>query len=223
MKGKASGGVLNKILAALASTARAKTLALKSKTRALRTRLIIFSLLSNRKFLMSTISHKLHGAFAHHHHLDKKLESHDDDDCDDDHDGDGEGGAKDSEGDGAVVLYRDYMDHNTVPDPVHTGSVSVGGNIADGSDYHGYDDGGGAMYPDRSHSMFGSEDLEFEDPGGSVIELVKNSRQEAGESFSLEEEIDEVAELFIKRFHRQIRMQKQRSFREFQEMLQRGL
>ncbi|OWM67561.1 uncharacterized protein LOC116203680 [Punica granatum] len=224
MKSKASE-LMNKIIMALTSMARGKTLALRSKTRALKARLIIFSLLSNKKFLVSSLSHKLHNVISsgHHHCRGNKLRSHDDEDGDGDSDGDGSTDNVEEE-DQTVMLYRDSMAHHRVPDPTHNEPV-VDNTNADGS-YYVYDDGDGGddeKYPDRTHSMFNSEDLEFEDPGGSVIDLVKNSKQEAGESFSLEEEIDHAADLFIKRFHRQMRLQKQQSFKELQEMLQRGL
>ncbi|XP_008450196.1 uncharacterized protein LOC103491856 [Cucumis melo] len=55
---------------------------------------------------------------------------------------------------------------------------------------------------------------------GSVIEMVKNSKEKAGEEFSLEKDIDHVADLFIRNFHRQMRMQKQNSLnRSHQELL----
>ncbi|KGN57686.1 uncharacterized protein LOC105434868 [Cucumis sativus] len=55
---------------------------------------------------------------------------------------------------------------------------------------------------------------------GSVIEMVKNSKEKAGEEFSLEKDIDHVADLFIRNFHQQMRMQKQNSLnRSHQELL----
>lgn len=78
-------------------------------------------------------------------------------------------------------------------------------------------------YPDLRHSLFDEEEFEFEDEGnGSIIDMVRNSKEE-GEDFSLEEEIDHVADLFIKRFHRQMHLQKLASFKRFQEMLARGV
>lgn len=221
MKSKASG-LLNKITAALASMARSKALALKSKTRALKARLIIFSLLSNKKFLAGTISHKLHNVLAAQHHRDNKLKSHNDDDDNNECNGD----VSDStEEDQAAVLYRDARAvNNTVPHPTHTEPVRDNLHYGDGDGGGDGDENDREKYPDLTHWMFVSEeDPEFDDPGGSVIDLVKNSKQEAGEPFSLEEEIDHVADLFIKRFHRQMRIQKQQSLRERQEMLQRGL
>ncbi|XP_038904099.1 uncharacterized protein LOC120090474 [Benincasa hispida] len=55
---------------------------------------------------------------------------------------------------------------------------------------------------------------------GSVIEMVKHSKEKAGEEFSLEKDIDHVADLFIRNFHQQMRMQKQNSLnRSHQELL----
>ncbi|KAJ8759414.1 hypothetical protein K2173_006934 [Erythroxylum novogranatense] len=85
---------------------------------------------------------------------------------------------------------------------------------------YGYDDGEeDDKYPDLRHSLF---DEDFDDPGGSIIDIVKNSKEE-GEDFKLEDEIDHVADLFIMRFHKQMRLQKLESFKRYQEMLARGL
>ncbi|KAL9458108.1 hypothetical protein AB3S75_007043 [Citrus x aurantiifolia] len=64
-------------------------------------------------------------------------------------------------------------------------------------------------------------ELENGGRGGSVIDLVKKSKPE-GEEFRLEDEIDHLADLFIQRFHRQILMQKQLSFKRYQDMLDRS-
>ncbi|KAI3967322.1 hypothetical protein MKW92_034782 [Papaver armeniacum] len=74
--------------------------------------------------------------------------------------------------------------------------------------------------PDLTHGLFDLEDDDFVDQAGSVIDLVKNAKEEDGKNFSLEDEIDTVADLFIRRFHRQMKMQKQESFkRRYQELL----
>ncbi|KAL5733819.1 hypothetical protein ACOSP7_031680 [Xanthoceras sorbifolium] len=79
------------------------------------------------------------------------------------------------------------------------------------------------QYPDLTHSLFDEEEFKLDDDqGGSIIDIVRNSKEE-GEDFSLEEEIDHVADLFIKRFHKQIKLQKLESFKRFQEMLARSL
>lgn len=205
MKNKAST-ILKQIIATLSSMAKAKTLALKNKTRAIKTRLIIFSLLKNKKIFMSSlshsihqkksyISHKLNALLSHHHHHDKNSNDFEDDLVDQDN---------------AIVQYKDNLDamaHKYLPDPTHTEEADVQKND---------------KCPDLTHSLFDSKDLDFEDPGGSVIDLVKNSKEEAGEEFMLENEIDHVADLFIKRFHKQMRMQKQLSLKRHQERLEKS-
>ncbi|EEF49299.1 uncharacterized protein LOC8273061 [Ricinus communis] len=209
LKSKASK-FLKKITLVLASMAKAKTLALKNKTNALRTRLMIFSLLRDKKILMSTISQKLHALAGQQEHDKQQQEE-------------GEDSIEDQSK--AIVLYN----HSTmsVPNPSQT-ELLENADDGQGNGYfygygYGYEevDGDEEKFPDLTHSLFDSEDLDFEDPGGSVIELVKNSKKE-GEEFSLEDEIDHVADLFIKRFHRQMRMQKQLSIKRYQEMLERS-
>lgn len=78
-------------------------------------------------------------------------------------------------------------------------------------------------YPDLTHCLFNEEELELEAEaqGGSIIEMVRNSKEE-GEDFSLEDEIDHVADLFITRFYKQMRLQKLLSFKRHQAMLERS-
>lgn len=193
MKSKASG-ILKQIISVITTIAKAKTLALKTKTRAIKTRLIIFSLLRNKKILMSSVSDKLRVLMGQQQqHENKKQEDSDQ-----------------ASGKNAIVLYNS-LSQESLPIPTHTEFLE---------DNFDYDDENG-KYPDLTHSLFEAEDVDFENPGGSVIDLVKNSKPE-GEEFKLEDEIDHVAELFIKRFHRQLRLQKQLSFKRYQEMLERS-
>ncbi|KAJ9132923.1 hypothetical protein P3X46_033741 [Hevea brasiliensis] len=200
---------LKRITLVLASMAKAKTLALKSKTHALKTRLMIFFLLRDKKILMSSISHKLHSIMGQQEH-DKDQE-----------DGDNNMGEQSK----SIVLYN----HGSMSLPSPT-QMELLENADEQDNIYGYGYGYGYNYededdeekfPDLTHSLFESEDLDFEDPGGSVIDLVKNSKKE-GEEFRLEDEIDHVADLFIKRFHRQMRMQKQLSIKRNQEMLEKS-
>ncbi|KAJ4908417.1 Uncharacterized protein Rs2_12075 [Raphanus sativus] len=52
---------------------------------------------------------------------------------------------------------------------------------------------------------------------GSVIDMVKHSKEDKGEEFKLEDEIDKVADLFISRFHQQMWLQKQISLENIQD------
>ncbi|KAK3412908.1 hypothetical protein EUGRSUZ_I01568 [Eucalyptus grandis] len=175
MRNKGSG-FLQHILGFLASVTKAKALALKSKTNALKARLLLLSLLRNRPLVVDSISHKLRNLLGPRQPGGSR--------------GDGDG-----DGDGAVVVYADGMARE----------------LARGEEED--------KYPDLAQSLSELEDLE--DRGGSVIDQVKNSKQE-GEDFVLENEIDRVADLFIRRFYRQIMMQKQLSLKRFNEALDRS-
>ncbi|KAK9120276.1 hypothetical protein Scep_018369 [Stephania cephalantha] len=177
------------------SIVKAKSMALKSKTSAIKTRLIILSLLKNKKVqLTAAISHKLHALIGNNNDQDKII--NDDDDREDQ--------ISNSK---AIVVYN-YEDENS--------SASIELVAMGGTD--DVDD----KYPDLTHSLFDSDAEEEEESGTSVIDLVRNSKENA-QDFSLEDDIDEVADLFIKRFHRRIKLQKLESFKSYQQMLQRGL
>ncbi|KAK5776580.1 uncharacterized protein LOC108478610 [Gossypium arboreum] len=207
MKNKATG-LLKQLIAGLTTMAKAKTMALKSKTKAIKARLVIFSLLQNRKFLMSSFSEKLNALMGHNDKISKELE---DDDC-----GDQQGQA--------IVLYNS---NNAMWLP-STAETKYDDQEEEEEEYgDGDGDDGEAeaeeKYPDLTHSLFESGEMELGDPGSSVIDIVKNSKTDKGEEFRLEDEIDRVADLFIKRFHRQMRLQKQLSLKRRQEMMETSL
>ncbi|RYR54117.1 hypothetical protein Ahy_A06g029377 isoform C [Arachis hypogaea] len=197
MKNSASR-LLKKIIAGLSAMAKSKTLALKSKTNAIKARLIIFSLMKNKKFLMSSISEKFHSVLGHHNKEDENQN-------------------RKNKNKNAIVLFRNNaQSYEKVPNPSETQFVEDEGGC-----YYNYDDGGDGddddeKYPDLTHTLFDSEDLDLE---GSVIDLVKNSKEERGQEFKLEDEIDQCAALFIKRFRRQMILQKQESLKRQQEEL----
>lgn len=192
MKNRTSG-LLKQIISNLSSMAKSKTMALKSKTNAIRARLLIFSLMKNKKFLMSSLSEKFHSVWGH----DSKSK----DDCLLE---DGNDQSK------AIVLYSSNShSYEALPNPSETLAV-------DDEGYYNYDDD---KYPDLTHTLFDSEDLDL---GGSVIDLVKNSKEEEGKEFKLEDEIDFAADLFIMKFRRQMVLQKQESLKRKREMLENG-
>ena len=167
-------------------------LTIKSKTSALKTRAIMFSLMRSKKVLVGSISNKIHSILGQ-----PDRERKDDDD--------------DGDQSKAIVLYSNAMASE---------SLSGCSQIADRDDdrannHYYYDD------DDKpTHSL--SEEENFDDPGGSVIDLVRNSKED-GKDFSLEDEIDHVADLFIMRFHKQMRLQKLESFKRRREALERNV
>ncbi|GER39230.1 hypothetical protein STAS_15833 [Striga asiatica] len=74
-------------------------------------------------------------------------------------------------------------------------------------------------YPDLRHTLFDEEIAHLlDESASSAIDIVKNTKQ----NFNLEDEIDEVADLFITKFHRRMRLQKLLSFKRHQQMLMGG-
>ncbi|XP_042497224.1 uncharacterized protein LOC122076024 [Macadamia integrifolia] len=198
MKNRASG-FLKQIISVLSSVVKAKSLALKNKTSAIKTRLIILSVLKNKKILLSSITHKLHALVGQQDKMKEDAHEH--------------GDQSSSSNANAIVLFNS-MAKESHSNPSCTELVKVEENEYEEDE----------EYPDLTHSLFDSEadELDLADPGGSVIDLVRNSKED-GENFKLEDEIDHVADLFIRKFHRQIKMQKLDSFKRYQEMLERSV
>ncbi|KAK8537262.1 hypothetical protein V6N13_042199 [Hibiscus sabdariffa] len=193
MRSKASG-LLKQIIRGLTAMAKAKTMAIKSKAKAIKTRLVIFSLLQNRRLLVSSFSDKLNALMGHRDSICKEV-------------GDDVSGDQQSQ---PVVLHNsgNAVWVPSAPETKYEEEEEEGDGIGEEE-----------KYPDLTHSLFDKEEMELAaDPGASVIEMVKNSREDRGEEFRLEDEIDRVADLFIKRFHCQMRMQKQLSLKRGQEM-----
>ncbi|KAK1270795.1 hypothetical protein QJS04_geneDACA021062 [Acorus gramineus] len=191
MKNRASV-FLKQIVSTLISIVKSKSMAVKSKTSEVKTRLIIFGLLRNKKLLMTTISHKLQALTGHHHHHEKRVSDESNVDSK------------------AVVLYNSA----TAPALTETSGYCLV-NCADDDEY-----------PDLTHTLFDEggdiDDDDDDDGDGSAIDYVRNTREDSKE-FSLEDEIDHVADVFIRRFHKQMRLQKQESFKRYQEMLDRSV
>ncbi|XP_062104738.1 uncharacterized protein LOC133816073 [Humulus lupulus] len=198
MKNKAS--VVLKQIISLLSSLGSKA---KSRTNATKARLIMFSLMKNKKVLMESLSHKIHNLLGNSHK-------------------EGDDGMEEDLNK-AIVLYNANAKANGNDEFRYASAADSGHQLVQYYNYSNNDDDDD-KYPDLRHSLF--DELEEEDDqdlqGGSVIDMVRNSKEE-GESFKLEDEIDHVADLFITRFHKQIRMQKLHSFKRYQEMLQRGL
>ncbi|XP_050120219.1 uncharacterized protein LOC126597466 isoform X1 [Malus sylvestris] len=247
MKNKASV-FLKQIITLLSSIAKAKSLAIKSKTSAAKARLIMFSLVKNKKVLMDTVSHKIHSLLRHDHRDQEEEEEEGDQNKSKTsaakarlimfslvknkkvlmdtvshkihsllgHDHRDQGEEEEGDQNKALVLYNAMANEYS-----HTAGTSSYMRRYKGEDEEEDDDDD--KYPDLTHSLF-DENENFDDvkAGGSVIDLVKNSKEE-GQDFKLEDEIDHVADLFINRFHKQMRLQKLLSFKRHQEMLDRSV
>ncbi|KAK7364778.1 hypothetical protein VNO80_13520 [Phaseolus coccineus] len=212
MKNRASG--ILKLIAAVRAMAKSKALALKSRTNAMKARLVIFSLVMNKRYVMSTISDKFQSLLGHHHHHSRVKEVQDVDSV--------ESKCTVVVNDNAHLLevVSSVVPSETLLVVDHKNDYDYDGDDGececyndDDEDEEGDDDG--SKYPDLTHTLFESEDLDIR---GSVIDMVKSSKEEAGQEFKMEDEIDHMADLFIRKFRRQILLQKQDSLNRNHEM-----
>ncbi|KAJ0253016.1 hypothetical protein HA466_0121180 [Hirschfeldia incana] len=181
---KKATALMKRIVALLSSVAKAKSIAVKNKTSAFRTRLVVLSLVKPKNLGFGSISNKIHNLLGHSD--------------DQEHD-------QDQDNSKAIILYN-----------------SGASTVAHQESYDVLDQEENDKYPDLRHTLFEGDENFGELEEGSVIDMVKNSKEEEGESFKLEDEIDHVADLFISRFHKQMKLQKLLSFKRYQEMLARG-
>ncbi|CAN4120681.1 unnamed protein product [Withania somnifera] len=199
MKNNSAIKFLKHVMSVLSMMAKSKSTAIKSKIEASKAKLTVLTLLKSKKLSLcglgtKAISHKIHALLGHK-------------EGDQDHE---------DENNKAIVLY------NHAPEEFLHYQYNNGTNgeivlLSNGED-HDYDD----KYPDLTHSLFDEEDEYLDDPNASAIDMVRNSKEEEGQNFVLEDEIDNVADLFIKKFHKRMRLQKLESFKRYQEMLKRS-
>lgn len=202
MKNNSAIKFLKHVMSVLSTMAKSKSTAIKSKTEAIKAKLMVLSLLKSNKLSLSglgtkAISHKIHALLGH------KEEDHDHED----------------ENNKAIVLYNNAPEASEefLHYQYNNGTNEEILLLSNGED-RDYDD----KYPDLTHSLFDEEDEYLGDPNASAIDMVRNSKEEEGQNFVLEDEIDNVADLFIKKFHKRMRLQKLESFKRYQEMLQRS-
>lgn len=214
MKNTSAAMFLKRIISVLCSMTKVKSMAIRDKTNALKARLVVLSLLKNKKFSLCSIPEKILAILGQQ---DRKRGNEDDDQ---------------SKLSNAIIRYN-------ASEPFSAKSTQMGGGDDD-RDYYSYyyndsndrfevDSGHGNKYLELTQSLFKREDedeLDLGDPNGSVIDLVRNNKEAGGgvnhEDFKLEDEINQVADLFILKFHKRMRLQKLESFKRYQEMLQRG-
>ncbi|KAK6160503.1 hypothetical protein DH2020_003884 [Rehmannia glutinosa] len=165
MKGKGAR-LVKQIISVVSCVTKAKCMAIRNKTDAMKARIMITALtvLSKKK----SISAKINDAMDHVIRLNNK-----------------DGSNNSDEQSKAIVLYNN-----------NKAAVPEDKEIAD-------------LLDDPNASI-------------SAIDIVKNSKDENGESFNLENEIDEVADLFITKFHKRMRLQKLLSFKRYQQMMERS-
>lgn len=190
MKDKASKFFKN-LISVVVTLVKTKSIAVKTKTAGLKTRLLLLGLLNNKKVLMTTISHKMHAFLSHERdqqhgstrtHTDANFKAYK----------------------GAIVPRKALMNNISTPDYYEDMDLGL---FKEGDD----------EYPDLTHSLFNLDDEEDEEgselelASSLVTDLVMSSPADAS-SFNLEDEIDLVAAVFIRKVLKQRRLQKQDSF-----------
>ena len=207
MNTKASS-FFKQMVSAIVAAVKAKSTAVRVKTSALKTRLLIFGILRNKKLLMAAINHKIHAIMGQQGEEQAAGKQ------DLLVDGDGGGGGENK----AIVLYSA---------PSYSFSAELGAHEVEAAarqqEEEEEEDGDDYL----THSLFAEED-ELVSAPGSVIDVMRDARDRereaagGGAEFRLEDEIDHVADVFIRRIHRQLKLQKLDSFKRFCEMLERG-
>uniref|UniRef100_A0A0D9W464 Uncharacterized protein n=1 Tax=Leersia perrieri TaxID=77586 RepID=A0A0D9W464_9ORYZ len=190
MRSKAST-LLKQMVSTIVAVVKAKSTAVRAKTSAMRTRLLIFGVLRNRRLLATAINHKIHaliGAQDTTNNNNNNISNAGDVE---------EVEVDDSSKKKAIVQYSSYEEEEEEEE----------------DDY-------------LTHSLFmeeeEDEDDELVNAQGSVIDLVRDAKEGEGGEFRLEDEIDHVADVFIRRIHKQLKLQKLDSFKRFCEMLERS-
>ncbi|GJN27860.1 hypothetical protein PR202_gb15915 [Eleusine coracana subsp. coracana] len=200
MKTKAST-FLKQMVSTIVAVVKAKSTVVRAKTSALKTRLLILGILRNKKLLVTAINTKIHAIMG------QQQADHSSSKKDDEAGGSSSNDAEDVKK--AIVLY-------SAPSYSFVSSQEAEEmEEEDGDEY-------------LTHTLFAEEDDEEDElvrAPGSVIDVMRDARErEEGEGaeFKLEDEIDHVADVFIRRIHRQLKLQKLDSFKRFCEMLERG-
>ncbi|CAM0954291.1 unnamed protein product [Alopecurus aequalis] len=188
---------LKHLFSAIVAAVRERSTAMCAKTSPVRMRLIIFSILRNKKLLMSAISSKIHAVVGvpsqqdeSNHHLVAAASGRKTD---------------------LLQNLPSFVLLNSLP------SFAMGRDGGSGSD--------------SPLIMMSGEEEKDEGvttkqlqllPGSSVIDVARTAAERGGVEFRLEDEIDHVADVFIRRFHDQLKLQKLDSFKRFCEMLEKN-
>ncbi|WVZ75314.1 hypothetical protein U9M48_023384 [Paspalum notatum var. saurae] len=221
---KKASKYLKQLFSAIVAAVRARSAAVGTKASSLRTRLIVLSIMRNKKLLLSAIQSKIHaimGGSSGHAGDGNEVAGHDEGA---DHGGASRGlflasGAGAGGRNKAAVLQSlpSFVVEQEKRAVVLLSSMPSFALERDAGAGEGDDDAAGEA------TTGGEKLLAAADAAapGSAIEVVRGAAAAEGE-FRLEEEIDRVADVFIRRFHDQMKLQKLESFKRFCEMLERG-
>jgi hypothetical protein len=192
MKTKASA-FLKQMVSTIAAVVKAKSTVVRAKTSALKTRLLVLGVLRNKKMLMAAINTKIRHAIM--------------------------GGQQKQQADDAAR-------HKKRDDDEEEASVNKKAVVLYSAPSYSFSSAEQQEEEDDeylTHTLFAEDDDELVRAPGSVIDVMRDAREreQDGAEFRLEDEIDHVADVFIRRIHRQLKLQKLDSFKRFCETLER--
>jgi hypothetical protein len=219
-KMKKASKYLKKLFSAIVVAVKARSMAVGTKAGSLRTRLVVLSIMRNKKLLLSAIQSKIHAIMgagssssSHGAYNNDAMTTH--------HGGASENG----HGDGQQQRYslgRKAAVLQSLPSFVVDQEARAVVLLSSLPSFPLEREGGGEEAEDNNDN--GEKHLVVNAAAAlpdSAVELAR-SAAEGGSEFRLEDEIDRVADVFIRRFHDQMKLQKLESFKRFCEMLERG-
>lgn len=213
-KMKKASRYLKQLFSAIVAAVKARSTAVGTKASSLRTRLIVLGIMRNKKLLLSAIQSKIHaimggGGGSGHHHQGSSGYG-----VNGNGNGEGERLFLASSGARKAALLQSLPSFAVEQEARAVVLLSSLPSFALERDAAGADEEKDMV----EAAAAGEKHLATVDaaavaaPAGSAAE---------GE-FRLEDEIDRVADVFIRRFHEQMKLQKLESFKRFCEMLERG-
>ncbi|EES06855.1 hypothetical protein BDA96_04G163300 [Sorghum bicolor] len=223
---KKASRYLKQLFSAIVAAVKARSTAVGTKASSLRTRLIVLGIMRNKKLLLSAIQSKIHaimggGSSGHHQHQGSSSSGgyggNNGNAVASGHGGGGEGErglflASSSGARKAAVL-------QSLPSFAVEQEARAVVLLSSLPSFALERDAGGANEDkDTVEEAAAGEKLLL-----ATVDTTAAAPGSAAEGeFRLEDEIDRVADVFIRRFHEQMKLQKLESFKRFCEMLERG-
>ncbi|CAN6244419.1 unnamed protein product [Urochloa humidicola] len=184
-----------------------KSTAVGTRASSLRTRLIVLGIMRNKKLLLSAIQSKIHAIM-------------------------GGGGTSGSNGANAVATGHGSSEGATAGEHLFLAGGRKAAAVLQSLPSFAVEQENRAIVLSSLPSFAlerdggGEEAAEYGDGNGGEKQLAIAAAAappgSEGEEFRLEDEIDRVADVFIRRFHDRMKLQKLESFKKFCEMLERG-
>ncbi|KAM3297502.1 hypothetical protein ACQJBY_039412 [Aegilops geniculata] len=204
---KKASRFLKQLFSAIVAAVRERSAATRARTSAARTRFVFFGILRNKQLLRNAINSKIHAIVGGGSGTGQHLVA--------------------ASGGGRTVAVLEKLP-SFVADQGRRAAVllnslpSFAMGRDGGSDSPLVGGGGEEEKEEGDEGVAKQLQLASTPVGGSVIELDCGAAERGGAEFKLEDEIDHVADVFIRRFHDQMKLQKLESFKRFCEMLERN-